>query len=124
MPQPTKSTTTKNAKVCCLCGKKTKLIKTDCCDHRICDDSDKYILFSYARNSCQRNHDRYTLCSYHHNEGHKGDRKECKKCRNDFDDETYAYYASNECNWDPLKNPPSFTPQKCHICHKNVYVSE
>ena len=40
---------------CGLCGKTRNLTKTECCDHWICDDEDKYVMFSYARNSCHRN---------------------------------------------------------------------
>ncbi len=55
-----------DTKRCGLCGKAAKLTKTHCCDKWICDDEDKYVLFSYARNSCLRNHRRYTLCAYHY----------------------------------------------------------
>jgi len=58
---------------CGLCGKTKKLMKTECCDNWICDDYDQYVMFSFARNSCARNHDRYTLCGYHYHEGHQGD---------------------------------------------------
>ncbi len=58
---------------CGLCGKATNLTKTECCGNWICDDEDQYVMFSYARNSCLRNHRRYTLCGYHHTEGHEGD---------------------------------------------------
>ena len=47
---------------CGLCGKTRKLTKTECCGQWICDDEEKYVIFSYARNSCSRNHQRYTLC--------------------------------------------------------------
>jgi hypothetical protein len=57
---------------CGLCGKRGKLTKTECCDQWICDDTENYVLFSYARNSCARNHGRYTLCAHHYNEGHQG----------------------------------------------------
>jgi hypothetical protein len=67
-------------KRCGLCGKQGKLTKTPCCGNWICDDSRKYVMFSYARNSCFRNHDRYTLCAFHHHEKHGGDWKNCKKC--------------------------------------------
>ena len=30
---------------------------TPCCNNWICDDEDQYVLFSYAHNSCYRNHD-------------------------------------------------------------------
>ncbi len=55
-----------NQRRCGLCGKTEKLIKTPCCDHWICDDTHKYVLFSYATTSCYRNHDRYTLCAAHY----------------------------------------------------------
>jgi hypothetical protein len=48
------------------------------------------MMFSYARNSCSRNHQRYTLCCSHFNEGHKGSWQDCKKCRKDFETEMYA----------------------------------
>ena len=75
---------------CGLCGKAEKLIKTECCGNWICDDEHKYVLFSYARNSCHRNHSRYTLCAYHYNEGHVGDWKGCKECRESFETEMYV----------------------------------
>ncbi len=58
---------------CGLCGQSSKpLTKTECCDNLICDDWSDYQMFSYAHNSCARNHDRYTMCSTHFNEGHEG----------------------------------------------------
>ena len=50
---------------CGLCGKTKNLTKMECCGNWICDDEHKYVMFSYARNSCHRNHLRYTLCGYH-----------------------------------------------------------
>ena len=101
---------------CGLCGKTGKLIKTDCCGTWICDDEHKYVPFSYARNSCHRNHNRYTLCGFHHNEGHKGDWKDCEKCRASFETEMYVWYGTNEYNFEKLSNPPSFEPTKCSKC--------
>ena len=73
----------KSKKPCCgLCGKVGKVRKTDCCRNWICDDHDKYVPFSYSRNSCNRNHDRYTLCGSHYNEEHAGHWKDCDECRN------------------------------------------
>jgi hypothetical protein len=57
---------------CGLCGKTRKLTKTECCGQWICDDEGKYVIFSYARNSCSRNHRRFTLCGYHYTEEHEG----------------------------------------------------
>ncbi len=50
----------KNQPRCGLCGKTKNLTKTECCGQWICDDEHKYVLFSYAQNSCFRNHHRYT----------------------------------------------------------------
>jgi hypothetical protein len=105
---------------CGLCGKSGKLAKTECCGNWICDDHDKYVLFSYARNSCHRNHDRYTLCAFHHNEGHPGRWKDCKKCRKSFETEIYVWYGTNEFNFEKLENPPSFEPKHCSVCRKII----
>ena len=109
---------------CELCGKTGKLTKTECCGQWICDDEDQYVLFSYARNSCYRNHDRYTLCSYHYHEGHKGDWKECRKCREGFETEMYVWYGTNEYNFEKLPNPPKYEPTKCAKCKRTIRLGE
>lgn len=115
----------KNSRRCGLCGSsRKKLIRTDCCNNLICDDENKYVLFSYARNSCLRNHRRFTLCASHKSEGHKGDWKKCKKCRENFDAEMYAWYGTNEYNFEKLENPPSFKPTHCGKCGNAVSLSE
>ena len=107
---------------CGLCGKAGKARKTDCCGNWICDDHDKYVLFSYARNSCSRNHDRYTLCAYHHGEGHSGHWKDCKECRDSFKTEMYVWYGTNEYNFEKLDNPPAFEPTLCSGCGKVIHL--
>ena len=109
---------------CGLCGKRGKLIKTECCGQWICDDEASYVLFSYARNSCARNHSRYTLCGYHFNEGHKGSWQDCKKCRKDFEPEMYAYYGTNEFNFEKLADPPAFEPTRCAKCNKVIRLAQ
>jgi len=109
---------------CGLCGKTKNLVKTDCCDNWICDDTHKYVLFSYARNSCFRNHDRYTLCSYHHHEGHVGNWQDCPKCKKSFETEIYVWYGTNEYNFEKLKNPPAFEPKKCVECGQVIDLGE
>lgn len=107
---------------CGLCGKRTKLIQTPCCGQWICNDYDKYVLFSYATNSCRRNHDRYTLCSYHYNEKHKGDWKACARCKKSFETEMYVWYGTNEYNFEKLENPPSYEPTQCAQCGKVIVL--
>jgi len=109
---------------CGLCGKTTKLTKTMCCDQWICDDADKYVLFSYARNSCYRNHDHFTLCGYHHAEEHSGNWKDCKKCQEDFETEMYVYYGTNKYNFEKLENPPEYEPTKCSKCGNVINLGE
>lgn len=42
-------------------------------------------MFTFSHDSCSRNHDRYTRCCYHYNEGHRGDALTCRKCNTDHD---------------------------------------
>jgi hypothetical protein len=105
---------------CGLCGKRGKLTKTPCCDNWICDDEENYVMFSYARNSCYRNHDRYTLCAGHFNEGHEGNWQDYNECKENFDTEDYVEMRTNEYNFVKLKNPPKFEPTRCAKCNKII----
>jgi hypothetical protein len=110
---------------CCgLCGATANLIKTDCCGQWICDDEDQYQLFSYARNSCHRNHQRYTLCGYHFNEQHPGRWQDCPKCREEIDTEMYVYYGTNEYNFEVLNDPPAFEPTCCTSCGRVIVLAD
>lgn len=109
---------------CGLCGSKTNLTKTECCGQWICDDADQYVPFSYAKNSCYRNHDHYTLCAHHYREGHCGNWKDCEQCKADFADELemYVYFGTNEYNFEKLPNPPQFEPTYCSQCGKQIHL--
>ncbi len=98
------------------------LVKTECCDIWICDDEDKYVMFSYERNSCHRNHDRYTLCSYHHKEKHPGHWKTCEKCKKEQESniEMFAHMGTNEYNFEYLDEIPSSEPKRCQKCSKRI----
>lgn len=110
---------------CGLCGKTKKLTKTLCCGNWICDDESNYVIFSFARNSCHRNHDRYTLCSFHYHEGHAaGDWRTCKDCREAFDTEDYVDMGTNEYNFVKLEKPPKFAPTKCAKCKAVIKRAE
>jgi hypothetical protein len=109
---------------CGLCGKQGRLTKTPCCDQWICDDSDQYQMFSFAHNSCYRNHDRYTLCSSHLHEQHEGDWQTCQVCRNRFETEMYVWYGTNEYNFVKLQNPPKYKPTRCANCNKIIRLAE
>lgn len=109
---------------CGLCGKTKNLIKTDCCGQWICDDEHEYVAFSHARNSCRRNHRRFTLCGHHFANDHGGGWKECPACRKSFKTEMYVWYGTNEYNFEKLENPPSYEPTRCNICKKVIVLAE
>ena len=109
---------------CGLCGKSGSLRRTECCDNWICDDEDSYRPLSFARNSCARNHGRFTLCSFHHNDGHEGRWEACAKCREQFETELYVYYGTNEYNFSKLPDPPAFEPTLCAKCGKRIVLGE
>ncbi len=116
--------TSRQVASCGLCGKSDKLVKTECCDQWICDDEDVYVLFSYARNSCHRNHSRYTLCGSHFAEEHEGNWRECKECERDFETEMYVWYGTNEYNFVKLQKPPKYQPTRCTKCKGIIKLSE
>ena len=115
---------TANRPRCGLCGKTGNLTKTECCGRWICDDADQYALFSYARNSCYRNHRRFTLCGYHYDEDHPGHWKDCDECRKGFETEMYVYSGTNEYNFEKLKNVPDYQPTTCAKCGAVIVLSE
>lgn len=109
---------------CGLCGNTDNLTKTECCGNWICDDADSYVIFSFARNSCYRNHDRYTLCAAHFHEGHRGDWKTCKKCREMYETEMYVWYGTNEYNFEVLPDPPTYEPTRCTGCKRVIKLAD
>jgi hypothetical protein len=110
---------------CGLCGQSTKeLTRTECCGEWICDDESEYVMFSYAHNSCHRNHSRYTLCASHYNEGHEGAWQECQECREGFETEMSVWYGTNEYNFVKLENPPTYKPTKCAKCKRVIKLAE
>lgn len=109
---------------CGLCGRTGNIIRTECCGQWICDDEHEYVLFSYTRNSCFRNHRRYTLCGYHYGEDHEGNWKDCPACRDDFETELYVYYGTNEYNFEKLENPPDYEPTRCAKCNMVISLGE
>ena len=111
---------------CCLCGDTTRLERTECCGQWICDDEDTYVPFSYSRDSCSRNHRRFTLCGHHHNEEHPGRWQDCQKCKDELSHEMemYVWLGTNEYNFEKLKNPPSFEPTFCSDCGRRIVLPD
>lgn len=125
MVMPTKAKKTKPR--CGLCGgTRKKVAKTWCCGNWVCGDERDYVLFSYARNICSRNHRRFTLCGYHAAAEHKGDWQTCKQCRDDFfhELEMYVWYGTNEYNFTRLENPPAFKPTYCGKCGRRLILPD
>jgi hypothetical protein len=74
-----------------------------------------------ARTSCSRNHRRYTLCGYHHNERHPGSWTDRPRCLKESDrTERYVRCGTNEDNFERLANPPAFEPTRCHTCGRTI----
>ncbi len=126
MPKTKKKTKTRaTIPPCGLCGKSKKLRnKTECCGNWLCGDESEYVMFSYSRDICSRNHRRFTLCGSHHVEEHKGGWKTCKKCRDDFEPEMYVWYGMNEYNFEKLPNPPAFEPTHCSKCGERIVLPD
>ena len=98
---------------CGLCGATENLTRIPCCGNWICDDATQYVMFSFASNSCYRNHEQFTLCAYHHHEGHVGLWPTCAECRESFEPEMYAWYGTNEYNFRKLEHPAAYAPTRC-----------
>lgn len=89
---------------CRWCGRtKIPLVKTKCCEQWICCDT-KALSFR-GGGSCQFEHERYSLCHFHFNEGHSGQWQECQQCRNDFK-ESYDDYAKDRNNFPRFLKAP------------------
>ncbi|MFW6118992.1 MAG: SEC-C metal-binding domain-containing protein [Planctomycetota bacterium] len=110
---------------CGLCGNTIYLAVTECCGNWVCDDDHVYSLFSYGRNSCRRNHRRYTVCGTHHSEGHTGRWQDCEECRDFFiNTEMYVDAATNEWNFEKLEDPPDYEPTHCAECGRVIRLAE
>lgn len=81
-------------------------------------------MFSFAENSCFRNHERYTLCGIHHTESHEGRWQDCLKCRKELKTEMYVYFGTNEFNFEVLENPPKYKPTHCISCGEVIVLSD
>jgi hypothetical protein len=123
-PRSQPKTARPGVRSCGLCGKAGPLTRTECCNQWICDDEASYRLFSYARNSCSRNHRRFTLCAFHSAERHSGSWQDCSRCRKEFEVEMYVYYGTNEYNFEVLPNPPDFKPTLCSRCTTRISLGE
>ncbi len=102
--------------ICGLCRKKKQLFKTLCCGRKLCAGEAGERVTLVSKRTCLDRHRRYTLCSFHSAEKHKGNWKGCKDCRDSFETEIYVWFGTNEYNFEKLENPPKYEPTKCREC--------
>lgn len=86
-------------KHCRFCGDHSSpLVKTRCCDQWICCDTE---FFSFQGGGyCQFEHEHYSICHFHYNEGHSGAWQECKACRQFFGEQSFKQGLE-----DPINTP-------------------
>jgi len=117
---------------CGLCGARENLVRTECCNNILCDESDNYELFSYSRAFCARSHQRYTTCCNHYTEDHgQGDWRSCAKCAAgtvgggtvDGDGRPVrSWFGTNGYNFTPATTfpPGSMITTSCGACGRRV----
>ena len=115
---------------CGLCGKQGSLKLPRCCNRPVCDDEATYQLISHARNSCARDHSKYTICHLHNLNEHSDATchwRDCKECREFFlpDLESYVSAGTSAFNFaeDLWEDPPRFEPTLCTRCEKVVKLN-
>ena len=107
--QASPETSPRANKICGLCGSTNKKLKiTECCGNYICDDADQYRPFDFF-SSCNRNHDRYTLCALHFVRDHKGKWQECDECK------ASSLSNLNKFNFEANENAKTFTCVNCEF---------
>ena len=83
---------------CRFCGDaEAPLVKTPCCEQWICCDT-AFLSFR-GGGRCQVEHERFSLCSSHYEDGHGGPWESCQKCRDFWSPRDYKIYAENPINW-------------------------
>ncbi len=74
----------------------TPLVKTRCCQKWVCCDT---AFLSYQGGGrCQFEHEHYSICHFHTNDGHKGKWFHCDECRDFFGEEQFKREAENPIN--------------------------
>jgi hypothetical protein len=130
-------TAKQNKPKCGICGKSTRLKKTECCDQWICDDWNPGSVPAAASNSCSQNHLRLTLCGHHFLSKHPGEVNDCSLCKGAFEEEIYTYLKTNEYNINTphaprKKKTPILVPDnhpeseygKCAQCNKQIDLAD
>lgn len=78
---------------CHFCGDTSApLIKTPCCHHWICCDTDFVSLRGGGQ--CQYGHERFTLCYSHYSDKHSGPWQTCQVCKKFWSKDAYEEYSA------------------------------
>lgn len=82
---------------CRFCGRDSlPLVKTRCCEQWICCDTE--FLSFRGGGTCQFEHERYSMCYFHYNEGHSGTWQECNECREFLGEEEFKRELESSIN--------------------------
>jgi len=73
---------------CRFCGRESlPLVKTRCCEQWICCDTE--FLSFRGGGTCRFEHEQYSICHFHYNEGHSGTWQDCRECREFLGEEEF-----------------------------------
>jgi hypothetical protein len=82
---------------CRFCGDDSApLVKTRCCDQWICCDTS--YLSIRGGGYCEVQHEQYSICHFHYNEGHSGAWQECPECRDFFGEQEFERLSMDRMN--------------------------
>jgi hypothetical protein len=74
------------------------LVKTRCCEQWIFCDTE--FLSFRGGGYCQFQHEHYSICHFHYNEGHSGAWQDCDECRDFFGEQEFKWLSE-----DPMNTP-------------------
>ena len=84
-------------KHCRFCGtREVPLVKTRCCEQWICCDT-AFVSFR-GGGFCQFEHEHYSACHFHSNEGHQGALQSCGECRQFWGEEEFKQRSEGPGN--------------------------
>jgi len=82
---------------CRFCGRESvPLVKTPCCGHWICCDT-QFVSLS-GGGYCEYQHERFLLCYSQYSDGHKGSWQEGEACKKFWSPEEYKEYTEASIN--------------------------
>lgn len=101
---------------CTACGRRGEVKPSECCGLLFCAGGSPFSPYASPLAHCERSHSRYTVCGYHHGQGHAGPWANCEVCKSDFEPQLYEYYASNRCNSGQRPYDSKLHHPRCNDC--------